>query len=118
MNLLINAGQIIISNWLPARSNVLVDSPSGVVGRHVLDSGTYQISDATVLKIGSEVPRRARVYLLESRGKRLIAATTSDDQGRYAFRWIANRAYDLIAEDIAGTYRSVIANNVMPTPMP
>ena len=118
MDLLIQALPIIVSAGLPVRQDLAVATGVLSVNRHVLDSGLHQISDTTVLKLGAEVPRRARVYLLESRGKRQIAVTTSDDQGRYAFTYLALREYDLIAEDIAGTYRSVIANNVLPAPMP
>lgn len=118
MDILINPGPTVISAGLPVRTDVVVAISLVIMDRNLFDIGRHQISDTTVLKLGAEVPRRARVYLLESRGKRQVAATTSDDEGRYAFKWLANRAYDLIAEDIAGTYRSVIANNVMPTPMP
>lgn len=118
MDILIKSGPIVISAGLPERENVCVTSVVHMMDRNRIDFGLHQISDTTVLKLGAELPRRARVYLLESRGKRQVAATTSDDEGRYAFKWLASREYDLIAEDIAGTYRSVIANNVLPVPMP
>lgn len=118
MDILVNPGPIVVSAGLPARIDVVVASSPAIMDRHLLDTERHQISDTTMLKLGAEVPRRARVYLLESRGKRQIAVTTSDDQGRYSFAYLPLREYDLIAEDIAGTYRSVIANNVMPTLMP
>lgn len=118
MDVLIPSGHVVVSAGLPARTDVAVGCSPSVINRHLLDTGRHQISDTTMLKLGAEVPRRARVYLLESRGKRQIAVTTSDDQGRYTFAYLPLREYDLIAEDIAGTYRSVIANNVLPVPMP
>ena len=118
MDVLIKSDPIVISAGFASRQSAVISHPVLIMDRNVLDAGVYQISDTTVLKLGAEVPRRARVYLLESRGKRQVAATTSDDEGRYVFKWLANRAYDIIAEDIAGTYRSVIANNVLPVPMP
>lgn len=118
MDILINPGPIVVSAGLPARTDVVVASSPTIMDRHLLDTGRHHISDTTVLKLGAEVPRRARIYLLESRGKRRVAVTTSDDQGRYTFAYLPLREYDLIAEDIAGTYRSVIANNVLPVPMP
>lgn len=117
MDLLIATLPVVLSSGLPARTDATVASSPTITERHLLDTGRHQISDTTVLKLGAEVPRRARVYLLESRGKRQIAVTTSDDQGRYTFAYLPLREYDLIAEDIAGTYRSVISNNVLPVPM-
>lgn len=118
MDVLINSGHIVVSAGLTSRKHVVVSIAPEAMTRYLLDTGRHLISDTTVLKLGAEVPRRARVYLLESRGKRQIAVTTSDDQGRYTFAYLPLREYDLIAEDIAGTYRSVIANNVLPVPMP
>lgn len=117
MDVLITTLPIVFSAGLPPREHVIVGGIQTVMERSLFDTGRHHISDTTVLKLGAEVPRRARIYLLESRGKRRVAVTTSDDQGRYTFAYLPLREYDLIAEDIAGTYRSVIANNVLPVPM-
>jgi len=116
--MIIYAGPVVVSAGKPIRSNCLIDERVRIIDKRPIDAGLHKIEAKTSLKVGTEIPRRARVYLLESRGKRQIAVTTSDDQGNYAFEWIADREYDLIAEDLSGTYRSVIANSVLPTPMP
>jgi len=83
-----------------------------------IDRGTYQITSTTVRRTNPEVPTQAWVYLYESRGKRLIDAVFSDASGNYAFLNLPYRAYDIVADDPSGTYRSVIANALYPTAMP
>ena len=61
-----------------------------------------------------------RVRLLEEQSGRLVAETWSDPQtGAYAFTWIKlNRPYTVLAYDHTGMFRAVVADSLIPEPMP
>lgn len=116
MNTLITSGIVQVTAGVAARQNRQVVLPVLDYGR-AFDRGGYEISSTTVKKANPELTMRAWVYLFDSSSRRLIDVVFSDAEGKYSFKNLPLREYDVMAVDPSRMYRAVIANNLLPTLM-
>lgn len=116
MHTLIASGIVHVTAGVPVPQHRQIALPVLAYGR-AFDRGGYEITSTTVKKANPELPMRAWVYLFESSSKRLVDAVLSDADGKYSFKNLPLREYDVMAVDPARVYRAVIANSLLPTLM-
>ena len=80
-------------------------------------SGPYRIRGSVTIKATGQ-PLRRRVGLFDARNLLLVRSCWSKDDGSYEFASIAFTPWILLAQDYAGNYNAVIADQVTPEPMP
>lgn len=91
-----------------------------VARRNIYQGGVGRINGTVKEKsLPANVPLHRRVCLLEEKTRLLVAETWSDaTTGNYVFERIdQTRTYTVMAYDHTGTYRAVVADNIIPDPL-
>lgn len=115
----VNNGLIRLNPGWPNPTAVVKRVKTGQVHYRGQDAGAYRINGTVKVDGSPDTPVARKVVLFDQVSLRPLQDTFSNaTTGEYEFTHLANKPHMVMAFDHTNNFRAVVADRVMPEPMP